>query len=406
MDKWWLEWHDIKKIAIKREIVFYGRSEDWTQKALNKVTPSCIVDNNSLYHKKKYQEIPILNPKEGVYQKKYKPFIIITSGVYEGIISELQENGFIPGKDFSCCPDYRDFKLLDEFRVHDEKLLLTCSDYNEPTRARYSKDGGGLYLYDLASCVSEKIVSGSFRQIVVKNDNFYLVDYVACEILVLSKSFEIIRKYQLDAPNYCGLAYNESKNIFILVNTGKDIISIHSGNDFKLLDCIHYSKQKEMYGVSEHHINDVCTEGSNIYVTYFSHSGNWKKGIFDGGVSKIDLNDLSKPPVVMVQGLWKPHSPEIIDGNLCYLDSMRGRLYTNSQQYTAEFQSFTRGLAFDGRFYYVGSSEDMYMSERFGYSNNILLNAGFFMFDAKAKASRFFPMLGNMNIHDIIVLKK
>ncbi len=403
MNNWWLEWYEILDIAKKREIIFYGRSEDWTPKALKKIKPSCIVDNNILYQGTKYQDILITSTKEGLYKKQNKPFVIITAGIYDGIITELLKNGFKPGDDFSCCPDYRDFKLLDELREHDGKILLTCSDYNEPSRARYSKGGGGLYLYDLITGVSEKKLSGSFRQIILKEDNFYLVDYVACEIVVLSKDYKIIKKYQLDAPNYCGIAFNQHKNIFILINTGKDTISIHSGDNFKLLDRIHYSSQKETNFLSEHHLNDVCTDENNIYVTYFSHSGHWKKGIFDGGVSKIDLNNLSKPPVVMVQGLWKPHSPEIIDGELCYLDSMRGRFYTNSQEYTAEFQSFVRGLAFDGRFYYVGSSEDMYMSERFGHSSNIMLNAGFFMFDTKKKASRFFPMMENMNIHDIIV---
>lgn len=404
IDNWWLEWHEIIDISKQREVVFYGRSEDWTPKALKKIKPSCIVDNNSLYQKTKYREIPILSTKEGLYKKSNRPFVIITAGIYDGIISELLDNDFIPGNDFSCCPDFRDIKLLDEFREHNKKILVTCSDYNEPSRARYSKGGGGLYLYDLISGISEKKVSGSFRQIVFKDNNYYVVDYVACEVLVISKEFEIINRFQLDAPNYCGLAYNQNKNIFILINTGKDTISIHSGDNFELLDRVHYSLQKELEGISEHHLNDVCCDGNEIYVTYFSHSGNWKKGIFDGGVSKINVNDLSKPPTVMVQGLWKPHSPEIIEGELCYLDSMRGRLYTKSQEHTVEFQSFSRGLAFDGRFYYVGSSEDMYMSERFGHSSNIMLNAGFFMLDAKKKASRFFPMMENMNIHDILVL--
>ena len=131
-----------------------------------------------------------------------------------------------------------------------------------------------------------------------------------------------------------------------------------------------------------------------------------EEGIFDGGVSKLDLNELSKPPVVLVRDLLKPHSPKIINGELCYLDSMRGRFFKKSQEYAVEFQSFARGLAFDGRFYYIGSSEDMYMSERFGHSNNILLNAGFYVFDADTKASRFHAMLNNMNIHDIVVLKR
>ena len=36
---------------------------------------------------------------------------------------------------------------------------------------------------------------------------------------------------------------------------------------------------------------------------------------------------------------------------------MRGRLYLNSQMIAGEFSGFTRGLAYAGRFYYVGQME-------------------------------------------------
>ena len=45
MSDWWKEWHEIKTLAKDRAIVFFGRSEDWIPKALNKITPICIVDN-------------------------------------------------------------------------------------------------------------------------------------------------------------------------------------------------------------------------------------------------------------------------------------------------------------------------------------------------------------------------
>jgi hypothetical protein len=104
-----------------------------------------------------------------------------------------------------------------------------------------------------------------------------------------------------------------------------------------------------------------------------------------------------------VEGLWKPHSPEIIQGNLFYLDSIRGRLHLNSHVFAGEFSGFTRGLAHDGRFYYVGQSEDMYLTKRFGVAGNTMLNAGFYLFDATTRASSFYPMLDNMNIHDLFI---
>ena len=115
------------------------------------------------------------------------------------------------------------------------------------------------------------------------------------------------------------------------------------------------------------------------------------------------MDSISKGGQELVTGLWKPHSPQIIDGNLCYLDSMRGRLHTENQCIAGVFSGFARGLTHDGRFYYIGQSEDMYMSRVFGSRDNIMLNAGFYMFDAETKASRFYPMLDNMNIHDLLL---
>jgi len=404
MSDWWKQWYEIKEAISDRGVVFYGRSEDWIPKALKKVQPICIVDNNEKYHHTDYRDVSVFSPKEGLYSKNTKPYVVITAGIYDGIAAELIDMGFVPGQDFSCSPDYRDFRLLDDMREHDSKVLVACSDYNEETKARYSKSGGGLYLYDLQSGVMEKKVSGSYRQMVWRNDELYAVEYVACEVHVFDSEFKITRRFTLDSPNYCGLAYNEKNDIFIIVNAGKDTISIHNGEDFELKERVHYSGREHLGALSEHHLNDVTTDGDYIYVSFFSHSGNWKKGVFDGGVSQFEISNLSSGPNLLVNGLWKPHSPEIIDGELCYLDSMRGRFYQKSQEYSGQFQSFARGLAFDGKYYFIGASEDMYMSERFGHSDNIMLNAGFYMFDAKNKASRFYPMLGNMNIHDLMIM--
>jgi hypothetical protein len=106
----------------------------------------------------------------------------------------------------------------------------------------------------------------------------------------------------------------------------------------------------------------------------------------------------------MVDGLWMPHSPKIIGGDLCYLESPKGNLYLANYAIAGRFPGFARGLAFDGRYYYVGQSETMYLQRNFGQAGNVMMNAGVYLFDAETKASRFYPMLDNMNVHDLMIL--
>jgi len=71
-----------------------------------------------------------------------------------------------------------------------------------------------------------------------------------------------------------------------------------------------------------------------------------------------------------------------------------------------EFSGFTRGLAHDSRFYYIGQSEDMYVTKRFGIADDIMTNADLYLFDMATKVSHFYSMLDNMNIHDLLILEK
>ena len=78
----------------------------------------------------------------------------------------------------------------------------------------------------------------------------------------------------------------------------------------------------------------------SIFVSYSSKSGNWKLGQYDGGISEVHIRpggELDPDHEAVVKGLWSPHSPTILDGNLCYLDSMRGRLHTSNQTIAGEF---------------------------------------------------------------------
>ena len=48
----------------------------------------------------------------------------------------------------------------------------------------------------------------------------------------------------------------------------------------------------------------------------------------------------------------------------------------------------------------------MYMHRLLGLSNNIMQNAGIYLFDSETKVSRFYSFPDLVNIHDILIEKK
>lgn len=408
MENWWKTWAEINHKSQNKTVILYGRSEDWIPKTLTKLlkSPNYIVDRSPSYVDTYYRGIPVFLPERLLQEHPDDVYIIITAGEYEGIVTFLKENNFKAGCHFSCCPEYKDYSLLEVIRSYDQEIIASCSDYTDKTKVRYSRAGGGIYKYHIGPNQLTRLAQGSFRQIVQVGENIYALEYVKMKLFKFNRNFDVVETWPLSQPNYCGLAYNKKRDVLILIDAGQDTISIHDIKSFRMLEQVRYSGKVEKNITSHHHLNDVSVTDDYLYVSYFSHSGNWKKGIFDGGISEYHIDRLDSPPVRVVDGLWKPHSPKIIEGDLCYLDSMRGHLYTTNQMVAGEFPGFVRGLTHDGRFFFIGQSEDMYISQRFAKQNNIMLNAGIYLFDKQTKASRFYPMLDNMNIHDLLIFRE
>ncbi|MGB3691955.1 MAG: TIGR03032 family protein [Spirulinaceae cyanobacterium] len=85
--------------------------------------------------------------------------------------------------------------------------------------------------------------------------------------------------------------------------------------------------------------------------------GGWREGKVGGGC----LIDIPSGEIV-ARGFAMPHSPRFYDGGLWLLDSGYGHLvrvdlYTGQSTIVAELPGFTRGLAFYGRYGFVGLSQ-------------------------------------------------
>ncbi len=284
---WWKTWPEARALSDGKRLVFYGRSEDWIPKSLKKVTqtPDYIVDMNEGYHGTAYQGIEVFPPEKLFGDDKDNVYVIITSGVYEGIVENLLREGFEAGRHFCCCPEYRDFLVLDSIRNYRQDVYITCCDYNDSARTRGSRGGGGIFRYSLPDAKMEKLAEGQYRQVVVVEDRIYAVAYVEQAIHVFNWSFDLLETHPLDHPNYCGIAHDRINDTLAVVNAGTDEILILSRTDFREVDRITFSRKSAQGQNSAHHLNDVCIDGASLFVSYFSHSGNWKIGQYDGGVS-------------------------------------------------------------------------------------------------------------------------
>jgi len=409
----WKSWVELKKITANKKVVFWGRSEDWVPKTIpmfDNKSDKYIVDINPAYHNTEFRGIPVYLPSKLQEEDKENIYIVITGGVIESITESIEELGFEPGKHFCCTPEIRDWGLLQEIREYDQNIIVSCSDYGIKGAKRYSKLGGGIYICNTKENSLEKKIGGHFREIIRVGDYYYVTEFVNKKVFVLSIDFEKLDELPIDQtenqsekPNACGIAYHSKKNLIFVANAGSDTINIYERESFKHIETIHVSDKFKNTGDGQHHINDICIADNTLLVSCFSLSGNWKRGIMDGGIMQFDLDNLSKPHDVLVQDLWMPHSVQYINGNVCYLDSMRGDFWVGNKKVEGNFPGFARGLTHDNRFYYIGQSEDMYMSRLFGVKQNIMCNAGLYLFDISNKVSRFYSFPDLMNIHDLHV---
>ena len=408
MNEIWIKWPEVNYHCQNKKIVLFGRSEDWIFKTLPKLSkmPAYIVDSNKGYHGTTCHGLTIFSPSKLNQEDPNNIYVIITAGPHESVTAQLlrDHSQLKPGSHFCCSPAFYDFKLLKEFHNYEKKVLISSPDYEEPKNHRHSRAGGGLFLYEIGVNTIKQIIPGHFRQMIRCDQLIFAVEYVERKVYVLSPTLEVLDKLPLASPNACGIAYSPQKRLVLIAYAHTDTIEVYEKDSFKKVHTIHISDKFKKTEVGQHHINDLCIVDNSLYISCFSLSGNWKRGFLDGGICEYDMDDFSSAPRTLINNLWMPHSIGFYNGNISYLDSMRGLLFVGNHNVPGKFSGFVRGLDYDGRFFYVGQSEDMYTSRLFGISNNIMLNAGFYLFDMEAKASRFYPCLDIMNVHDLLLV--
>lgn len=409
----WKSWSEFNSTIDGKKVVLFGVADDWYKKTFKRSKPDIayIVDNSPTRKGKKYNineyygEVDVKDP-EVLREKSEDEYIVITSGAYLSIIPQLESFGLVAGKDFCCTPALNNLKVISDFEHCDTKLLICSSEHKIYTTIDSNKDmdqtGGGLYLYDIAKDEPKKLLSGNFHQIVDLGDKYLILDEKE-GIHEVSKEFEITKTFGFRMDSFShGLAVDQENRRIYMARSGVDLITVFDLDTYEEIEDIKISEKSDRYSRDMHHMNDLWVHKGYLYVSLFSHSGNWQNGIYDGGILQIAVDDYSIRHQ-LVRDAWMPHSVTFIGDELYYLDSMRSKLMKGDKSELGQFSGFLRGLATDGRFFFVGESESRYFDRLAGVRNYISLTGGFYMFDTDSKAGRFYN-LPTRQVRNIMVL--
>ncbi|MGM0609277.1 MAG: DUF4915 domain-containing protein, partial [Candidatus Muiribacteriota bacterium] len=387
MNTMWLTWEDLDRLLVDNDVIFFGSGE-WAEKTIRKINkkPLFILDNSEIMQNTKLSDVDIVPPDHITNKLNQNIIILITTGSFETVVDQLTQMGYSKAVHFFCSPVLFNQKIQVDIKENDQTLLFTCSNIPEPDK---NCSGGGLYSFNTRTSELIKHISGKFHEIVKTETKYYILDEFH-GVKVFDKQLNYLKTYDgLPGSMMHGLSYDEVNNLLFVANTGRDSISIIAAEDGEHLDEIFISKKNIEGEADRHHVNDLFFYKGDLYISMFSFTGLWREGCYDGGVAKLDLvkKKISGYPI---QNLWMPHSINFINGEIVVADSMNGNVYKTNNKILVHLAGFIRGIAYDGKYFYIGQSEHRYFDRLKGINENISLNCGIHLYDDVNKASRFY----------------
>ncbi len=388
----------INKSIQHRTVVLFGAG-NIAHKTMRLLPPdSCnlMVDNAENHWGTEEYGIQVRSPEE--LRKLDNPYVIICTTSFREVSVQLADLGFKNIKDFSISPILNDLRIIDEIESIEKQLIFSSG----APALEDEQYGGGIYKINInqKQWFYEKKISGNCYGIIRHNENFVSVE-TKLGIFEFDKDFNILRNRPL--PKGCrghGVAYSEKHRQFYIACSYKDSIYVLD-YEFNLVKEIPLSDKLERLGSPQHHCNDLFVIDDSIYVSMFSYSGNWKKEIYDGVVLEIDIVS-AKPRSPVICNLSMPHNITMTGGGLTVLNSLEGTLLNNNCKKIGRFPGFTRGLAWDGVYYYIGQSRNRNFSKNIGLSLNTSIDTSIIVFDETTKVSKSFFLPSEISeIHSI-----
>lgn len=383
----------LKQIASSHEVILFGAGH-YAEKTLNilPTKPSFLVDNNLKKQGVEFEGLPVFAADTLPTYLSSHPnaFIIICVQKYSEVITQLKSLGISLAERVAITPVARDQGVIDDIRAHDATVMFSNYDAE-----------GGLYRHQLATGETQKIATGSIRGFQQIGDYLYYVSYAGLRRLD-TETYKEVGCLELDEYDFCGLIYDATEQCLIVGDTQSDRVLFVDEQSLSVKRTLKFSDKAKDFGRECHHVNDLVVLGDYVLASVFSVSGWWRQGLNDGGIIELHkrTGQLRTIPVMQT---WFPHSLCEHDGQLWVLDSMHGTLLKGLKDIVFQADGFLRGLAFNGRYCYIGQSLHRHVS-RLEDRMTISADSGIHIFNLDTRMRRFISLPEMTNIYQIEVI--
>jgi hypothetical protein len=321
--------------------------------------PVIIFDNNSDLYGTKNMGIDIKSPDEIDEYIDLIEQIVITTTSFTEVEKQLKSLGISDDK-IIISPVLKSLMYVERLETFSGSYLFTSG------LPSFSNDlsGGGLYLLKIEgkSFEFDKIYSGNCHGLMFDDSSqcYFLTDNNR-GIVVLNK--ELIEQYVIKTEHGLrphGISFIDDDRLALGCSFDDSVLIINK-KDGAVLSRVGLSNQKLKYQSPQHHLNDVWCDNGTIYASMFSISGNWKRGVFDGGVVMFNA-DLSSDSVgefeVILDHLQMPHNFQIHADNHYLCNSLDGQILGSNREVIFQSNGFVRGVYATNTTLIVGESRN------------------------------------------------
>jgi hypothetical protein len=381
---------------MTKKIVLFG-SGTVAEQNLH-LNPVFIVDNNPDLQGSQFHDFAIRSPDELRQDPEQYHVVVCTTSISE-VKKQLQLYGFIWGESAEPAEQLREKSAIADLENTRFTLLISSG---LPASAD-SFSGGGIHLIEEGGDYPtvKTIYEGNTHGLIKTMDGFAFT----CQgrgVIQLDKGFSPTK----EIPLRKGLrphGIRTYEDLWVVVcSTGDCIVGIDEEGNERF--CYPISDKIKGYESAQHHCNDLEIIGDYAYVSMFSVSGNWKRGIFDGGIIEFNLKDGRSR--VINNTLTMPHSVSAGDGGLYILDSFKGRLLGPNFTEIGQLPGFTRGFDQSDDYFFLGESKNRNFSRLETARSPVSIDSRITVISKHYKFSRSIPLPARISeIHSVILLR-
>ena len=392
------------KTLNKKKIYLFGNG-DIATKTYNKIRYKYNVHGIFDYKKTLHDSVTkdklkIINPNT-IKKLKKNIHIIITTSSYNDVSKQLKNIGLVIGENYTVTPLLKDQSTIDEIQNYEAEMYFTSGTFKKNNK----KAGGGIYYLKLNknNWYIKKILSGPCYSLINYNKGYA---YTSSEkgLVTCDRNFKTKKIFLIDPLFRAhGISFSKKFDCFFIACANLDKVLMIEKNLKKIVYKFKISQLTNNDEISKYHCNDCFVHNNSLYVSVFSISGNYKHDSYDGGIIEFDIPSGKKIGVIK-SNLTMPHNISLINDKFHILDSLNGNLLTNNFTVQGTFPGFSRGLDFNGKYYFIGQSRNRQFSKQRNIMNNVSSDTGVIIFDNDNKVSRFLNVNNEISeIHSILV---